>query len=57
MTIICCRCLKILDVPDPPGYEDMDIIDKLNAHSGLDHAICRDCIKELLIKEEDDAIH
>jgi hypothetical protein len=53
MTIICQRCNKIKDVPDPPGYEDMDIIERFISWRGLDHAICSECIREMLAKSEE----
>lgn len=52
MRVICIKCHKIIDVPDPPEYEEIDIIDKLCMHSGTDHAICYDCVRELLEKKK-----
>lgn len=54
MTIICQRCNKIKDVPDPPGYEDMDIIEKFNLWRGLEHTICSECLHKLLEKDAEE---
>ena len=52
MTVICASCGKMGEIPDPPGYAEMSVIDKLCAHQGYDHMLCSDCMRRLLIVRE-----
>ena len=46
MTIICEWCNRIIDVPDPPETEEVDIWEKLGRR--LPHYICAECVRKVL---------
>ena len=53
MKVMCDHCRRTFDVPDPPGYDEMDIIEKFNVWKELEGMLCADCIRYLLASKPD----
>lgn len=51
MIIICDHCHKTFDISDPPGYEEMDIIEKFNVWKESENYLCPECVRHLLAKK------